>query len=187
MFEAPPTRKLIVPKGVSAWWGVDPGTRRVAIASISREGERRGWEVPIPALDGGERLAAIFMLTSMALRELLQERWDLLPGVVLVEQPSGAQANPSLSYATGAIMAAVSSVVGAFGAKVETVPSGKWKKLVCGHGGIKKPKPNSSVEYPVLGWARGMGYSGVSWDVADAWAIAEYARRTFVLEQRQSL
>ncbi|HEY4451038.1 MAG TPA: hypothetical protein VGN13_05540 [Solirubrobacteraceae bacterium] len=184
LLEVAPARRLIVPAGHSAWWGVDPGVRRVALATIDAEGRRGVSNVPFPTLEGGERLRLIY-----------EESWRLgceiarllAPGVIVCEQPSGKQPNPALSYAVGVIMCGVYSGARAAthaGVRLETVASSRWKSVACGDGALWKPKPGSAKPYGVLTWARGVGYAGSSFDDADAMGVAEYARRTFALEQR---
>jgi hypothetical protein len=165
----PAARRVQVPAGRTAWWGVDVSVRAVSIASVDSEGRRAVCTAPVDASEGGARLAAIWRETrDLAWR--LSERTANLPGVVFVEQPSGAQPNPALSYAVGTVQAA-------------TVTSSWWKKRACGKGNIYKPKRRGD-EYGVLTWARLNGYQGSSWDEADAWAIAEAARREIALVVR---
>jgi hypothetical protein len=179
-----------VPAGHASWWGVDPSSWRVALATVDAEAGRGVATVPFPRLEGGAQLAAIWRLTFL----LAQETALLLqPGVVVVEQPSGKQANPTLSYATGVIMGALHAGVERAtgrGVVLETVPSSRWKAVACGDGALWKPKrlrgrPAPAPEaYGVLRWAQAAGYRGRSWDESDAWGVAEYARRTFALEER---
>lgn len=179
LLEAVPSRKLIVRPGASSWWGIDPSTLRVSIASVTAEGARGVSTASFPSRTGGARLAAIHELT-------LSLAFDLVatvgrPGVVIVEQPSGRTVNLELGYAVGVIVAAVAH---ATLAEVRMVASSRWKAIACGAGNIYKPKPRSGEEYGVLTWARGAGYAGSSWDEADAWGVADYARRTFALQAR---
>jgi hypothetical protein len=67
--------------------------------------------------------------------------------------------------------------------RIETCTSSWWKKRGCGWGAIYKPK-RVTEEYGVLTWARQNGYEGASWDEADAWGIAEAARREVALDER---
>src|ERR1700690_2037453 len=83
-----PTRRLIVPRGATAWWGVDPSTRGVSIASVSSEGARDVSTVLFPRGEGGERLASIHRLTRNLASDLLL--LGEAPGLITVEQPSGA-------------------------------------------------------------------------------------------------
>lgn len=185
-FSPAPRRKLIVARGCGAWWGVDPGTQRCAIGVVTADGVRSSHVCSFPTLEGGERLAYIYEAVR-SLADVICQGQYTFPGVVVVEQPSGKQANPALSYAVGATMAGVWKGIQApstHGVRVETVSSSAWKKSACGRGDIYKPKPASGVPYGVLTWARSLGYAGTSWDEADAWGIAEYARRTIALEQR---
>lgn len=182
----PQRRKLIVPKGHGAWLAIDPSTTKVAVASIASDGRRGVSEVIAQSHEGGQRLWSLYRLTRALVRDVIESVGA--PGVIVVEQPSGARPNPQLSYATGAIMAGAFD--GAFKATgrsvlVETVPSGTWKKVACGNGSIRKPLDRElGKPYAVLEWARDRGYDGTSWDSADAMAIAEYARQTFTLVER---
>lgn len=175
-FETPPTRRLIVRPGHTAWWGVDPSTKHIAIAQYAY-GMIDSAIRPIPQYDLAQRAAAIRKETLT-----LAATFEAVPGVIVIEQPSGTHTNLQLAYAVGAVLCALGEYHPQ--AVVETVTSGEWKRDVCGHGGIKKPKPTSSEPYPVLTWARAQGYEGSSWDEADARAICEYARRTFALDAR---
>lgn len=191
-FDPPATRKLIVAEGATAWWGVDPGTRRVAVAWVRpREhgaGVDRGVEtVMVPDLQAGARLAHIVESCADAAVSLV--RRQVWPGVIVVEQPSGKQPNPALSYAVGAAIAGLVDGVDDAAALtrqpvVEMVSSSAWKKTACGFGAIYKPGAGVNKPYGVLTWANANGYRGTSWDEADAWGIAEYARKTYALEER---
>jgi hypothetical protein len=189
LLEAPPPRRLIVPHGHSAWWGVDPSTVRTAVACVSRRsgGELVRWAqtCPYPVLEDAARLSAVYACTRDWIRRLAPPGPDR-PGVVFVEQPSGKQDNPNLSYAVGVILAAVfDGLHDATGraVAVQTVSSSRWKKVACGRGNIYKPK-RGTEEYGVLTWARANGYDGRSWDEADAFGVAECARRTVLLDER---
>lgn len=183
IFAPAPTRRLIVRPGRTAWWGVDSSTKRVAIGVVTAEGLRRGGIESVPTLAGAERLVAIRDATVALCERLLDDpaNW---PGVIAVEQAAGFGKRPNveLAYAVGAVLCGVGA--GAPRTHVEMVVGSKWKLEVCGFGGIKKPKPTEKEEYAVLGWARNVGYGGDSWDEADAWAIGDWARRTFALAER---
>jgi hypothetical protein len=174
-------RRLIVRAGQTAHWGIDPSTKRVAGATVTAEGERFGAVRSVPTLVGAQRLEAIRGATIELCRDLLEHG---RPGVVVVEEAVGygKRPNPELSYAVGATLCGL--VAGAPFTHVEFVASAKWKLVVCGFGAIKKPPPTSREEYEVLRWAREQGYEGSSWDVADAYAIADYARQVYALDER---
>jgi hypothetical protein len=185
LLEVPPARRLIVPPSYTAFWGVDPGVQRVAVACA-----RNGPEGPVymartcsfAPLEGGARMEAIFTDTQRFVRELLESGWPA-PGLVMVEQPSGRQPNPPLSYATGCIIAGVFAGVRdvtGYRVRVETISSSSWKKIATGFGGWKK----SVKPYGVLRWANANGYVGSSYDEADAMGVAEAARRSVMLEER---
>ncbi len=170
-----PRRRLIVRAGMTAHWGVDPSTQRIAIAC-----EQRVTLHPFPRTEGLARLADIYDSTFALVEELLFS-WPA-PGFVLVEQPSGKTINLELTYAVGVIIAAMQAALN--GVRFETVSSSSWKKVACGRGDIYKPKKGDDWEYGVLRWARENGYQGSSWDEADALGIAEAARRLVHLEAR---
>lgn len=193
LLEPTPTRRIIVPADRSAWWGVDPGTQRVSIACVDGEGRRDVRTASFAGLSGGARLAEIFQVTR-ALAASLVDLWTP-PGLVLVEQASGQSENPELVYAVGVIQAAVyEGLCDRIGpVQLETVTSSWWKKRACGRGDIRKtmrvegrkrPVAVPHESYGVYVWARANGYAGSSWDEADAWGIAEAARRDVALEPR---
>lgn len=181
LFAGQPRRDLIR-FGAFGYAGVDPSTKRCAIARIDEHGRRCVDTVSFPELGGSDQLAAVYS----GVRGLWERIRDGI-GLVVVEQPSGAKQNPQLVYAVGVTIAAIvagSALPRAIAPTVETVPSSKWKKDVCGSGAIRKPKPADQRPYGVLLWARENGYAGSSWDEADAWAIAEWARRSTRLVRR---
>jgi hypothetical protein len=176
----PEPRKTIVSEA-RAWWGVDPGTKRVAIGSVTEDGERAWASREIPkGLVGAERLRAIFRATyDLAASSTMFEDSPMpTPGYVLVEQPGGEHRNYPLFYAVGVTIAAIADAFP--GVQVDVVPPATWKKEACGRGDIYKPKASmraAGAKYGVLVWANDNGYDGSSWDEADALAIAEAARR----------
>jgi hypothetical protein len=181
LLEVAPSRRLIVREGHTAWWGVDPSTLRVSIATISSDGSRGVSTVGIPTAEGPARLATILSHTRGLARELSLAEVEE-PGVIVVEQPSGRTPNPQLVYAVGVVIAAL--VEACAPTVVETVASSRWKAVACGKGNIYKPRSKADGEYGVLTWARTVGYTGDSFDECDAYGVAEYARRTFALEER---
>ena len=182
-----PTRRLIVPRGCECWWGVDPGTRRTALAFVEHRGPEpvyRCATTSYPTLSGGQRLDHVYRQTRAFVASVAEE-WP--PGIALVEQPSGKQENPALSYLVGVVQAAVYAGVQealAVPLCVDTVTSSEWKKIACGAGNLYKPKRGEDRPYEVLEWAQRKGYPGTSWDEADALGIAVAARLTVELEQR---
>jgi hypothetical protein len=107
----------------------------------------------------------------------------------MVEQPSGSKqaVNLPLIYAVGVIhMALYDGLLEVTGkpVRIESCVSSWWKRKACGRGNIAKPRKGDASEYGVLTWARQNGYDGSSWDAADAWGIAEAARREVALEER---
>ena len=191
LLEPPPVRRVIVPRGHASWWGIDPSTQRVSVAysaSIDGEVRRDVRTVPFAPGEGPARLSAIYDATRAFVVQCVSLDYGAfpLPGVVLIEQPSGKMDNPNLSYAVGVIQAAVYDGLHDLLARaphIETVTSSHWKKVACGRGDLYKPKSRSGY-YEVLVWARRHGYAGSSWDEADAMGIADCARREIALEER---
>lgn len=196
LLEAPPARRIIVPCGCDAWWGIDPSSVRVAIATVRGavpDVDREVRTAPFARVSGPARLPEIYTQTFLLAREVAR---TAPPGLILVEQPSGSSqaVNHELEYAVGVIQAAVLAGVHAeLGrwAQMETVVSSWWKARACGNGAIYKTvkengrkRPCQQEEYGVMRWARLNGYRGSSWDEADAMGIAEAARRDVALEQR---
>jgi hypothetical protein len=185
MFVPEPQRRLIVRRGMTAHWGVDPGLQRVAIAAGTRVARHS-----FPLVDGLARLSAIYAGVEQFAADLMDE-WGT-PGFVLVEQPSGQNVEPILWYAVGVTICAIQDAIEARAGSVraETIPPSSWKKLAVGYGALYKPTKKklgrSPVfeDYGVAKWARENGYTGSSWDEADALGIAEAARRLVTLEER---
>jgi hypothetical protein len=180
-FTPPPTTKLIVPVGFTSWWGVDPSTLRVALAMIDAECRHSvvtaSFDRRLPTIDRLPEVRARTLALASAAAEVAR------PGVIAVEKPAGfgKRPNPELAYAVGVIMCALGEAVPV--ATLVLVEGSKWKRVACGDGAIAKPK-RPDEPYAVLTWARTLGYRGTSWDEADACGVAEWARRTYRLEQR---
>jgi hypothetical protein len=190
LMEPPQRRRLQVAPGHTAIWGVDPSSVRLAVAGTDSDGKRWVGTAPFAPCDGPERLSAIYEQT----RVFCSERLSVVrrPGYVLVEQPSGDKVNLPLYYAVGVIMAALYDALYLPGApvRIETIPPQSWKKTACGRGNIYKPTKKKLgrtpifEDYDVAVWARLNGYEGSSWEEADAWGIAEAARREVALVER---
>jgi hypothetical protein len=125
MFVPEPTRRLIVRPGMTAHWGVDPSTLRIAVACGGRVQTHS-----FPRTEGYARLADIYDSTAEFTQDLMFS-WPV-PGFVLVEQPSGKTVNLELTYAVGVIIAAMQGALP--GTRFETVSSSSWKKVACGRG-----------------------------------------------------
>lgn len=192
IFAKPARRRLVVPAGHVAHWGVDPSSVRVALATVAADG-LRGYEIrSFPSLPAPQRQSIIYGETR-AMAKLVAD--VVPPGLIWIEQPSGPIRNLELVYAVGSIMAGIyDGVLEATGLPpaMEMIVSTSWKLISCGSGRISKPKRErgkpapAPEEYGVLRWAweNGLSRSETSWDVCDAWAIAEAARRDVVLDAR---
>jgi hypothetical protein len=193
LLEVPPSRRIIVPPGHGhAHWGADVSVSRLSLAFVTSEGARAARTTLFRDLDGGARLAHIWAETGGFVEELFRDGWPL-PGLIWVEQPSGARPNPNLSYACGVIIGSLHDAIERVTGRtimVTTVPSATWKLKATGFGRHDKPTKKklgrSPVfeDYGIARWAKLNGYTGSSWDESDALGIAEAARRTVALEAR---
>lgn len=196
LLEAAPPRRLIVPRGHTAHWGVDPSTLRMAVAGVQpRDGALARWEatVPFAPLEGAQRLSALYTAAREHVEKLAGcKPW---PGIVMVEQPSGSKQSVNLPfiYAVGVIEAAIyDGLLAVTGSpvRIEECVASWWKRRAVGFAGFGKPTRKKLgrtpvfEDYPAAVWARQNGYTGTSWDGADAWGIAEAARREIALEER---
>jgi hypothetical protein len=197
LFEASPARRVIVPTGYSAFWGVDVSTKAVSVgwatAGRHKAPQRGVVTISWPAQDGGQRLAVAYRTIAREVVTAIGARRLPMPGLIWVEQPGGKSINWPLAYMVGIAQAAVCGALETMGfsaVRCETVAPSLWKKRACGHGAIPKTDPETRKPwrdpfgYGVLRWARDAGYDGTSWDEADGLGIAEAARRSVVLEER---
>lgn len=193
LLELPARRRLIVPVGHGAVWGVDTAVARVSIgwARGGRETrvERGVRTVSLPDLKGGQRLAVAFETLRDEAAALVCAGVLPLPGLIVVEQASGSFRNLELEDMVGIVQGAMYAgavLGGAVSPRTEKVTSSSWKKIACGYGAISKPtKKNGLKSYGVLVVARAeWGYGGMSFDEADALGIAEAGRRDVILEER---
>lgn len=179
----PEPKRTIVGPGTFGW-GVDPSTLRVSIAWAEATGTAAGEVVDrgvltrsFPKEDNlGRRYALIYSETIAATKDAAGRCW---PGLVWVEQPSGRNPNPRLSYAVGAIIAGLfaglwSCAAGRALPEVETIESARWKKRAIGPGWANLKKDDGDL----IAVARTLGYAGASFDEADAWLMVEALRRT---------
>lgn len=158
-------------------WGVDVSTKAISIAYVALDGKGLGvTTIRWPDwLSGGERLSTAYDTIYARARELACTQPAIF---VFVEQPSGSFNKLPLTYMTGVIQAAIWKALLDHWKRpvsVQTVPSGTWKKSVCGHGGFGK-KGHTIDTYPAMIAARELGYRGDDWDEADAFCIAEHTR-----------
>jgi hypothetical protein len=195
LLEPPQRRRLQVAPGHTAILGVDPSTLRLATTIIEPDGSRLVSTVSFPGTEGPQRLSDIYEATrEWARNEQIgrQAAGRPLIGFALIEQPSGENVNLPLYYAHGVIQAALYDGLYMPGApvRIESIPPQSWKKTACGRGNIYKPTRKKLgrtpvfEDYDVAVWARLNGYAGSSWDEADAWGIAEAARREVALVER---
>ena len=194
LLEVPPERRLIVPKGYGAHWGIDGSTRRVAIAWSRADGELGVESAEFAPFEGPHRLNDIYVATRQAVAR--RRTSGPLPGIVWLERgiANSRGANPDLIYALGVIQAAVWAGLGvatAYNARFELTQSTSWKKVACGRGDIYKPTRKALgrrpefEDYGVAVWARDeLGYEGSSWDEVDALGMVVAGRRTVMLEER---
>lgn len=182
LLEDPPDTSLIVPFSNLAHWGIDPSTQRSSIAWVDGFGQRGVQTVSYPPA-GPRRLTEIRERTIEEVR-LICHREGRRPGVVVVEQPGGKSVNVQLMFAVGVIVEALQEGLRQafnfdFQPQLQIVVPSKWKKVVLGRGDVYKPKRDDHRPYYTLTWAQEQGYEGKLWDEADAYAIAEYARKSY--------
>lgn len=195
LLERPKPRSLIVPRGADCWWGVDASSRAVAIGVANTDGILVGVET-FPVVAGLARLSVIYEGTRTLVQRIL-EVGGTAPGIIGVEQPSGSaqHVNHELEFAVGVTIAGVYDGVRAVAApaRMELVVSSWWKLRSCGNGaarktrkvpGRKRPVALPLEEYEVMRWARLNGYTGESWDAADAMGIAAAMRSEWDLVPR---
>ena len=184
-----PQRVIITRPGMTAHWGVDPSTKRIAVAGQIGSYPQVATH-SFPETDGLARLGDIYDGTCEFVRDLLVS-WDA-PGFVMMEQPSGTNVDPILWYAVGTIITAMQNTLAeeVGSPRMETIAPASWKKVAVGRGNLYKPTRKKLgrtpvfLDYGVAQWAEQNGYRGSSWDEADALGIAEAARRLVRLEAR---
>jgi hypothetical protein len=178
-----PKRWLTVPDpGAAGWWGVDVRKELLTVGTVGQDLSRTVDRLPL-GVDGpsrGERLFRGERQVERLVEAMLGEGRPV-PGAVWVEQASGQHPNPDLLYvvatATASFYRALRNVLG-YPVFVDTVPSATWKAATVG-GRVSKKDPATGKEwrpkdrYPVLVWARTVGYEGSDWDDADAYGVAE--------------
>jgi hypothetical protein len=81
LVEPAPVRRLIVPRGHSAWWGVDPSTVRLSVAYVTPDGARGVRTVPFARVEGPARLSEIYAQTRLFAVDAVEPAMGLpLPG-----------------------------------------------------------------------------------------------------------
>jgi hypothetical protein len=192
LIEVAPERHVVVPsalRDVVGWWGIDVSTRRYNVGYVTQSMDRGVHSVRLGEANDnvGERLTRFARQLRLLLQTMLGEG-IAPPAVVFVEHPAGKNVEPVLWYAVGtATQVAYETIADSYGyvPRVETIPPSSWKLKAVGRGNLPKPKrergkPRPELDaYPVWRWARTLGLAeNASWDDADAYGIAEAARRT---------
>jgi Holliday junction resolvasome RuvABC endonuclease subunit len=130
-------------------WGIDPSTRRVALAILGPSGfELRS--LSLPTAEGAQRLAlaraALVPWFEAAAREHS-------PAWLWIEQPfaRAKRVHPASYFMLAVVMEAAYTTLGL---SANLIDPSSWKKqaLGPGHGFAKKPE--------ILRWAQGHGYTG---------------------------
>lgn len=145
-------------------WGLDPSSKRVAVACVQRGLEwvetvslPKGW-------DDVRRFGEAHEVLVPFLRGL-----PVRPGVVFVEEPflpRDHRQQPTHVWMFGVVLAALTAALGPE-PKFRLIGASTWKAkaLGAGHGRAKKPE--------VMEWARNVaGYAGSIEDEADAIGVA---------------
>jgi hypothetical protein len=172
------------PSSQVTWWrdpsGLYRGVQSVRLPEVDRED------------NAGRRLHVAEQQLAALVQTMLSEGVPA-PGAIWVEAAVGEHPAPSLIKVVGvAELVCFREVFNRYGVApaVRTLSSTHWKGEVCGHGsfGKKQPRPRGHKgtwrgkkleleEYKAMQWARLHGYTGGSWDDADALAQAECARK----------
>lgn len=143
-------------------WGLDISTKCIALA-IDRE--PRSWWFTLPLqhhLRGAQRLASTHRRVDHWLRD---SKTHFPPDAVFVEMPAGRHVAPTLIHHVGVVLAVLGNTVEC---PVVELSVSRWKQLAVGTGGATKDM--------TLQWARKRGYTGTSYDEADAIGIAAAGR-----------
>lgn len=183
LFEPTEGRGQDAPPGVPFVWGVDVSSVRLSIAVESDKHGDEEWAEDVPTDTTravfthsftratrkavGERLAIVYSETLVFAR-MTAQRFE--PEQVSVESPAMSQnrgSEPILTYATGAVVAALSMALP--GVPVWMVPVSRWKLRAVGHGHASKDR--------CLEWAKDEFGARIE-DEADAAGVCRAARLT---------
>lgn len=142
--------------------GIDPSTKRVAVAGLHENGEVSHQVFRVPAdLRGARRLRYIRILLEVELRQ-----WQHVQAVVVEipwSNPKGPTGNFALMSVTGVLMEAAQAAH--HGAAIYDLPTQSWKKDSVGKGNASKTE--------VMTHAIGLGLDVDDQDVADALCMAQ--------------
>lgn len=119
-------------------WGVDVGTRQIALASVDGHTPFT-WTVPIPPAvegDAGHWLATAAVITRESAAVTIRDSVpSFQPDAVWVEQPTGRARNPQLDWMCAVTMLALAQ---ATRAPVWPISVPVWKKQTVGWGNATK-------------------------------------------------
>lgn len=165
----------LLPRVTFPIWGIDPSTKRIALARL--EPDVGGTRLTVDTLplaqpkEPAQRLAR----AHAALPQLFgswREHMEAgtAPSHVYVEQPFATvfkgkpRVHPQSYFMVGIVLAVLAQELYDTRVCLIDPPSWKCRALGKGHGHAKKPE--------ILEWAKGRGYAGESEDEADAIGIA---------------
>lgn len=145
--------------------GVDPSTKKIAVAGLTDRGETRSRIMPVGDITGARRLSVIREMTIAAVTTIAHNHEV---AVIVVEIP---WANPS-SGSSFQLLASAGVILEASqhahpGAVVLERPTQSWKKLSVGNGNASKTD--------CLDHAVALGWNGRDSDIADALCMAQAA------------
>ncbi len=162
--EAVPPRSLILEDVV---WGIDPSTKRIALAIVGPNADGNGSVRSTHVLElrqtgGAQRLADAHEGMSAFFTE---QSAPEAPKAVVVEQPfaGGRNVHPQSYFMVGVTLAALAGAIPT--AEVELKDPGSWKRLAMGQGRGQAKKEE------IMTWAWSIGYDGDDQDEADAVGI----------------
>lgn len=145
-------------------FGVDPSTKRVAIAAILPGNLARVHVLSLPTGHFAKRLAGAHRELTLWLPRFSHAYGH--PARILVEEPFGhgqGHVHPSSNRTLGVLLAALSEAFPH--SELELIQPNQWKSRSVGHGAASKDA--------ILAWAiSACGYAGALQDEADALGVA---------------
>jgi Holliday junction resolvasome RuvABC endonuclease subunit len=161
-------RSSISPRSVI--WGIDPDTKRIAIAIRGLRDEQvslQSLDIDADQLPEPERLYRMFSRLTIHAADWMKQGF---PVCVCIEKPISARAmSDSLLHNYGVVLAALSSVFGTWTPNVAWLEVGasQWKKATLGSGTA------NTDDYTRMLRAKGVRFSNA--DEAAAYWLADYA------------
>lgn len=149
-------------------WGIDPSSKRIALAVVEGDGSFAVSSRPLPSGEGWR---------EMRFADSYAEQVDLFkaafadgrPSIIFIEEPfvpRDRRQVPTHLLMYGVTLAALGEVIAASQTPLVELTASQWKARALGQGNGHAPKE------AVLRWAQQIGYEGRVQDEADAIGIA---------------